>query len=397
MKSKYPISTLGSHINQVLRKNREEGDYAVFSVTNSTGFTKSDEYFKKKVFSKKLNNYNIVYPNEFAYNPSRINVGSIDFLINESPVLVSPLYNVFKTDSDLDNNYLKYFIRSRLGLVQIENLTSGSVRDSVNYSAFKRMKIPLPPIEDQIFIASFLTRIEDLVIKRKESIRLLDEFVKSMFIEMFGDPIFNPKKLKKLKLQELCKVITKGTTPKSKDIHEEFKDGYVPFLKVYHISNGGAIDFDYKPSFIKSEIHLGLLSRSKVYPRDVLMNIVGPPLGKIGIVPNKYPEWNVNQALAIFRCQDLLNPIYLLYALRSDNFIKSIINLADGIRQQNISLEQCRNIEIPLPPFNVQNRFESIVAQVDLIKIKFQDSLSELEELFKVVSHEAFRGELVGK
>ncbi len=96
---------------------------------------------------------------------------------------------------------------------------------------------------------------------------------------------------------EICDFITKGTTPSS----TEFKDGgEIPYLKVYNIVNQ-KINFYYRPQFIKRSVH-ERLSRSKVYPNDVIMNIVGPPLGKIAIIPDDFQEWNINQALAIFRC-----------------------------------------------------------------------------------------------
>jgi type I restriction enzyme S subunit len=136
------------------------------------------------------------------------------------------------------------------------------------------------------------------------------------------------------------------------------------------------------------------LKRSSVYPNDILMNIVGPPLGKIGIVPKTYKEWNVNQAIAIFRCGVKLNPRYLLFVLRSSNFCNAIINMAVGIRQLNLSLEQCREINIPVPPITLQIKFAAIVEKVEAMKVKYNESLVELEKLYGSLSQRAFRGEL---
>ena len=100
-----------------------------------------------------------------------------------------------------------------------------------------------------------------------------------------------------LKTRSFCDFITKGTTPSKNDLLTE---GDIPFLKVYNIVNN-QLDFDYRPTFISNEIHQSKLNRSKIYPTDVIMNIVGPPLGKVAIIPNQHPEWNMNQALAAFR------------------------------------------------------------------------------------------------
>ncbi len=120
----------------------------------------------------------------------------------------------------------------------------------------------------------------------------------------------------------------------------------------------------------------------------------GPPLGKIGIVPHTFTEWNINQAIVIFRCREFLNPRYLLFTLRSRNFLNSIINMAVGIRQQNLSLEQCRNIIIPVPPIELQNKFASVVEKVEDTKVKYRESISELEAVYVSLSQRAFRGEL---
>lgn len=109
----------------------------------------------------------------------------------------------------------------------------------------------------------------------------------------------------------VCDFITKGTTPDTKEFSQ---NGDIPYLKVYNIVNN-EIDFFYKPSYISKSIHETQLKRSKVFPGDVLMNIVGPPLGKVAIVPYDFEEWNTNQALAIFRPISLLDNRFLYYTL----------------------------------------------------------------------------------
>ncbi len=98
-----------------------------------------------------------------------------------------------------------------------------------------------------------------------------------------------------VKARLICHFITKGTTPAKNELLDNEN---IPFLKVYNIVNG-KIDFQYKPVFISDKVHKNKLKRSVLYPNDVVMNIVGPPLRKVAIIPTDYPEWNMNQALAI--------------------------------------------------------------------------------------------------
>jgi type I restriction enzyme S subunit len=186
MKSNFPITTLGEHIRQVSQRNRTDTDIEVYSVTNSEGFTKSTDYFSKKVFSKNISNYKIVRNGQFAYNPSRINVGSIDYLRQVSQALVSPLYIVFETDEDLHSDYLLRYLKSDWGNVQIRSHTEGAVRDSLKFKGLGSIKIPLPLLNDQIRISHLLGKLEGMIAQRREHLQQLDALLKSVFLEMFG-------------------------------------------------------------------------------------------------------------------------------------------------------------------------------------------------------------------
>src|SRR5262245_41544663 len=94
---------------------------------------------------------------------------------------------------------------------------------------------------------------------------------------------------------DCCAVVASGGTPPAHLMY--FDKGEVPFIKVYNLTFCGILDFKIKPTFIDRSTHCGRLSRSRVLPGDVLINIVGPPLGKVAIVSNEYPEWNINQAI----------------------------------------------------------------------------------------------------
>lgn len=200
--------------------------------------------------------------------------------------------------------------------------------------------------------------------------------------------------------KHLCYNITKGTTPKKENLRQE---GKVPYLKVYNIVNN-KIDFAYKPQFISSDIHINYLKRSIIYPNDVIMNIVGPPLKKVAIVTNQYPEWNINQALAIFRptSPELLTHKYLYICLSEGSEVDKIL-ITQGARgvvgQINISLGQCKSFKIPLPPLQEQQEIvkqvEALFAKADAIEAQYQAAMQHLETLPQAILAKAFRGELV--
>jgi type I restriction enzyme S subunit len=190
------------------------------------------------------------------------------------------------------------------------------------------------------------------------------------------------------RLGEICDFITKGTTPSTTELRP---NGEIPYLKVYNLVDQ-KIDFYYKPQFISMKIH-EKLARSKVYPGDVLMNIVGPPLGKVAIVPTYFPEWHINQALAIFRClKPEVNPFIYLF-LNEGSGVDSVQTLG-VVGQDNISLTQCRDMIFPLPPLAEQafivERVEALLARVDELEKEIAARRALTEELMREVLREAF-------
>lgn len=247
--------------------------------------------------------------------------------------------------------------------------------------------IPLPTIETQQHISIVLDKLNNLIFLRKQQLAKLDELVKAQFVEMFRDDN-SPM----VRASDVCDFITKGTTPAANEITKEQHEGYIPYIKVYNLSFDGKLLFNEEPQFISVDIHKNKLARSIVYPNDVLMNIVGPPLGKFAFVTDVFPEWNINQAIAIFRAREKILPRFLLYALIQPRVLQPFLEQAVGIRQLNLSLEQCRNLEFPLPPLKKQAEFVSFMQQTDKSKLTIQQSLDKLEVLKKSLMQKYFDG-----
>lgn len=217
-----------------------------------------------------------------------------------------------------------------------------------------------------------------LDLSEKDRVRILQEF------ERVNSLLSNDVYPIRIRAMCICDFITKGTTPANTKL---FSKGEIPFLKVYNIVNN-KIDFDYKPTFVSRETHDSELKRSKVYPHDVLMNIVGPPLGKVAIIPACYAEWNINQALAIFRPLRNLNKEYLYYALLCEWTLESVLSDTRGTAgQDNLSLEQCRKLLIPLYSPSHQKRIVAKVNQLmalcDELESKLRQTEADSERLMK--------------
>ena len=171
--------------------------------------------------------------------------------------------------------------------------------------------------------------------------------------------------------------VAAGSTPEKK----YFSPKGIPYIKMYNLRNQ-SIDFDFSPQYIVPEAHYGKLQRSILYPGDLLMNIVGPPLGKLAIIPECLPESNTNQAAVVIRPllhKDIINK-YLFYYLEEMTEIESIATKGSA-GQVNISLTQSKMLRIPLPPLQEQGRIVQCIRQWTSFCERINSSAKELKQL----------------
>jgi type I restriction enzyme S subunit len=313
--------------------------------------------------------------------------------------VVYPLFLAFQFDSSL--------FRS-----QIHKDVKGIKVFSVSQGILKGAKCWLPPLPEQIAIASFLDRetakIDALVAEQNRLIELLKEKrqavishavtkglnpnakMKPSGIEWLGDV---PEHWELQKVGELCSVISKGTTP-VKGFVEENK---IPFIRVNNLTFNGNLSFE-NIVFISRETHNGELFRSIVYPGDVLMNIVGPPLGKISVVSKDWQEYNINQAVSFFR-PFRVHSEYLSMWLQSV-FSKEWFNIRakKTSGQANLTLEFCRKLPIALPgqqeQQNIINFLSANLGSIESIEANSEKTIALLNERRSALISAAVTGQI---
>lgn len=197
--------------------------------------------------------------------------------------------------------------------------------------------------------------------------------------------------------EQLCTFITKGTTPPKG--HDSTGVKAIPFLRVTNLTDRGVLYMADKV-FVSAATHQSFLARSKVVPGDVLMNIVGPPLGQVSLVPDSRPEWNINQAIAIFRAVDGVLPGFICNYLLSpvaQAWLKARAKTTAG--QTNLTLEVCRQLPVPLPPLAEQQeialalsmRSDSLDSLVSSVSAIERQATAQRQNLLRA----AFAGQLV--
>ena len=151
---------LGKFLKEKSDRNTENIDL-VLSVTNKFGFVTQVEYFDKSVASDNTTNYKVVRKGNFAYNPSRINIGSIALLESYEIGILSPMYVVFECLKNLDNRFLNFWFQSHNFIGNLYKYLAGSVRESLNFKDMKTISIKLPNLNEQQKIAEVLTACDD--------------------------------------------------------------------------------------------------------------------------------------------------------------------------------------------------------------------------------------------
>ena len=187
------------------------------------------------------------------------------------------------------------------------------------------------------------------------------------------------------KLGDLCSVVTKGTTPTS--LGMQFEDKGIPFLRIQNLSNSTVTLDDVL--FISDETH-DALKRSKIKAGDFLITIAGT-IGRVAIVPDSFPEANCNQAVAILRFdKKRLSPRFLLHWLNTNDAVKQISGKKVTATISNLSLGQIKDLEIPLPPLEEQNRIAAILDKADAIRRKRQQAIQHADDFLRAVFLEMF-------
>lgn len=308
------------------------------------------------------------------------------------------------TPIKINENYLYYYLLDQYPF--INSKARGVGIPHVDPILLWSLEFPLPPLAEQERIAEKLdalfgqldsvrgamSRIPTLLANLRQQIlthavtgKLTQEWRQGKNLEGW----------KPERADECCIKVQSGGTPKGGN----FSTVGIPFLKVYNIVQN-KIDFEYQPQYVTNEIQNTQIKKSITYPGDVIMNIVGPPLNKIAIIPSTYPEWNLNQAITLFRTKDYLMKEYLYYFFCEGSSVNSLINETRGVvGQVNISLSQCRAFIIDIPPKSEQeeivNRVQSLSEKLDSIELRYQMLKTKLENLPQAILHKAFKGELV--
>ncbi len=294
---------------------------------------------------------------------------------------------VVRPKNGLCSDYLKHFFKTSYYRSSIEKAVQGANINNLRNEHLDGLEIPLPPLDDQIRIAHLLGKVEGLIAQRKQHLQQLDDLLKSVFLEMFGDPVRNVKIWETLSFQKVGQFISGGTPSKSRP---DFWSGSFPWVSPK----------DMKASKIKdAEDHISEsvfeeTTLKRISPYHVLIVVRGMILAHSFPVAINVVEISINQDMKAIKPIKDLNIVYLQNCLNSlkRQILKLISSAGHGTRKLDSSAMQ--KLFVPVPPMELQIQFATTVEKIEDIKTRYQQNLTDLENLYGVLSQQAFKGEL---
>ena len=287
----------------------------------------------------------------------------------------------------LNQRYLFFYLLSQREKILADCV--GGAQAHISQSYVKNMTIPILAIKEQEQIVGELTKVSNIVSLRQEEIQQLDNLVKARFVEMFGDPIQNPKGWDMPLIEEV--VANEKNALKAGPFGSALKKEYyvASGYKIYGQEQVISGDCTFGDYYIDEERYKSL-ENCAVQPGDVLISLVGT-YGKLLIMPEVFEPGIINPRLMkITFDKEKVNPYYFKFFFQSESLKKALSQNTHGGTMDILNLGIVRKIEMPLPPLKLQNEFVDFVHQVNKSKVAVQKALDETQILFDSLMQKYF-------
>ena len=312
----------------------------------------------------------IIIPTRMALG--KVSINTIDVAINQDLKALS-----IKNNKTTSINYLKYFLISKAD--EIEKNGKGATVKGITIDVIKNLRIPLPPLPEQTRIAAILDQADKIRQKRRRAAALADEFLRSVFLEMFGDPVSNPKGWEVRKFEEV------GSLDRGKSKHRPRNDpkllgGNHPLIQTGDVANCNG----YIKTYTATYSDLGL-AQSKKWQSGTLCITIAANIAKTGILTFDacFPDSVVG-----FLPNAQVTTEYVRFWL---SFLQKILeDKAPESAQKNINLAILKSLEIPVPDIEKQRLFSKICADYYVISDKLELQASQADMLFQSLSQQFF-------
>jgi len=324
-----------------------------------------------------------VTPNDLLIAWDGANAGTIGF--GKSGYAGSTIARLrLNTDAGLSTPFLGLFLKSKFDYLR--QTATGATIPHINRSALESIIIPEIEFGDQKRIAHLLGKVEGLIAQRKQHLQQLDDLLKGVFLEMFGDPVLNERGWEKPELKNFGKISTGNTPPRNDP--KNYDDDFIEWIKTDNITSNAVFVTASAEHLSKAGTQRGRI----VTNGALLVACIAGSVESIGRAALTNRTVAFNQQINAIQPAENVNPFYLygLFKL-SRAYIQS--HATKGMKKI-LTKGDFERIPMIKPPVELQNQFATIAEKIESLKSRYQQSLTDLENLYGALSQQAFKGEL---
>lgn len=334
--------------------------------------------------------------------PEKIEINDDDILISWSASLGVYIWNrgkallnqhIFKVVFDKIEVNKQYFVFAvKYSLKEMEKKAHGATMKHIVKKDFDNTLIPFPSIEKQAVIAEILSKVAAIIAARKQELQKLDDLIRARFVEMFGDPVTNPKGWPVKKLKELSIQINSGSTPKGGA--ENYVEEGITFFRSQNVWKD-RLEMD-DIAYIDAETHASM-KKSSLKQGDILMTKTGrintenSSLGRAALYEGEDDKANVNGHVYFIRLKPRINNKFVLRILVSPEYRDLIRNVCvGGIDKRQLNKEHIEDFPIICPPADMVNEYIALAERIAKSKAAVQKALDQAQLLFDSLMQEYF-------
>lgn len=290
----------------------------------------------------------------------------------------------------VDREYLVRALRFPAATAHFFKCAGGSSGSMTNItqSDIRSAPIPLPPLEEQRRIAAILDQADTLRTQRRQALAHLDTLTQSLFLDMFGDPVANPKGWSFVKLDQL---IREGDTINYGVIQPgDALDEGVPLVRV-----GDVVDGNFDPGALKriDPTIEAAYKRSRLRGDEILVTCVGS-IGVVALVDSSMTGFNIARAVSRIPASDKVNRVFLASYLQTEHVQRYFTSELRTVSQPTLNIKQICETKVIQPPLALQQTFATRIQAIEALKATHRTALAQLDALFASLQQRAFTGVL---
>ena len=298
-------------------------------------------------------------------------------------VFVNQRIAIIRAENSITQRYLRYMFSGKI-LEKLLNNAWGAAQANLSPKVLRELEIPLPPLEEQRRIAAILDKADGVRRKRKAAIALTEDLLRSTFLDMFGDPVTNPKGWDAKSIESICKVV-RGSSPRPKS-DPRYYNGPVPRLMVADLTRDGWFVTPSIDSLTEAGAKL-----SRPVPKNTVVMVVS---GNVGEVAKLEIDACIHDGfIGFLELKEKI--VYSDYFMLVLHFMKTTHNQRTaGAIWQNLTTDGIKKMMIPLPPLSKQLEVNQLINLYQQLNTRFDSINESTENLFNSLLQRAFRGDL---